>query len=45
MNESDLTPILVHDFAIGFKTENTRPKKAIRLQRVYVKKQAWAYRG
>lgn len=29
MNESDLTPILVHDFAIGFKTENTRPKKAI----------------
>ena len=23
MNESDLTPILVHDFAIGSKTENT----------------------
>ena len=36
MNESDLTPISVHDFEIGFKTENTRPKKAIRLQRVYV---------
>ena len=27
-----LTPIEVHDLAIGFKTENTQPKKAIYLR-------------